>query len=409
MQKRIFWLGMLLFGLLLTGCVRPWGGEVVDAVPEPLPSFTPVPASAIPSQTPTSTATSTTTPTATPTNTPAPTATPSRIVQGPAGFPANVNPLTGLTVDDPTLMDRNPVAIKISNFPRGLRPHSGLSSADMVFEYYIGVGATRFTAIFYGQDIDKAGPIRSARLIDIPLVRAYQGIMGFVSADAYVYERVTNALGGRAISQSGQTCPAICRTGSGDVNSVFSNTAEMTIWADEYRGITPEKPNLDGMLFDSEPPTSGETGTQLGVNYSFTTRSEWRYNDETGLYERWIEQLDQNNRMSMIPLIDRNNDEQVTAANVIVMFSEHIELQPTLHDIPLKDNQSGERGILFRDGQTYEIRWRSINPDRPFQFYSPDGNLMTLKPGNTFVQIVGLRSTVDSPADGQTEIVLFLP
>lgn len=31
---------------------------------------------------------------------------------GPVGFPENVNPLTGLVVDDPSILDRRPVLIK---------------------------------------------------------------------------------------------------------------------------------------------------------------------------------------------------------------------------------------------------------------------------------------------------------
>jgi len=124
--------------------------------------------------------TGTATPTATLTETPVPTP----AAYGPFDFPENVNPLTGLVVEDTQLLNRRPVAVKVSNFPRELRPHSGLSFADIVYEYYIGTGATRFTAIFYGDNAEKAGPVRSARLIDASLVSIYQGVLGFVSAFA---------------------------------------------------------------------------------------------------------------------------------------------------------------------------------------------------------------------------------
>ena len=61
-------------------------------------------------------------------------------------FPDNVNPLTGLVVDDPSRLERRPVMVKVSNFPRTGRPHAGLSFADIVFEYYIGYGMNRFCA-----------------------------------------------------------------------------------------------------------------------------------------------------------------------------------------------------------------------------------------------------------------------
>ena len=105
---------------------------------------------------PTANATATTSPSATPT--PLPTITPSPAITplypvkgyGPSNFPADVDPLTGLPVSDPSLLQRRPMLIKVSNLPRNVRPQWGLSLADVVFEYYTEEGSTRFAAIFYG-------------------------------------------------------------------------------------------------------------------------------------------------------------------------------------------------------------------------------------------------------------------
>ncbi|MEN9564193.1 MAG: hypothetical protein RIR73_2437, partial [Chloroflexota bacterium] len=59
------------------------------------------------------------------------------------------NPLTGLPVSDPSFLQRRPLAIKIANSPDYVRPQSGLTLADVVYEYYIEWGDTRFIAIFY--------------------------------------------------------------------------------------------------------------------------------------------------------------------------------------------------------------------------------------------------------------------
>src|SRR5262245_38861938 len=54
--------------------------------------------------------------------------------------PTSLNPLTGLPPSDPALLDRRPLAIKVANYPRYIRPQSGLTLADNVFEYYIEGG-----------------------------------------------------------------------------------------------------------------------------------------------------------------------------------------------------------------------------------------------------------------------------
>jgi hypothetical protein len=125
----------------------------------------------------------------------------------PTNFPSDVDPLTGLTVSDPTILDRRPVMIKVSNYPRSTRPHAGLSSADIVFDYYIGEGGNRFLALFYGQNTDAAGPIRSGRLVDRWLVRMYQGILGLEYAYAPVYTKILDQLGySRMVSGTDNTC-----------------------------------------------------------------------------------------------------------------------------------------------------------------------------------------------------------
>ncbi len=73
---------------------------------------------------------------------------------GPVDFPVDINPLTGLSTE-PTLLDRRPMLIKISNLPRDVRPQFGLSWADIVYEYYTEEGTTRFIAIYYSQDAEQ--------------------------------------------------------------------------------------------------------------------------------------------------------------------------------------------------------------------------------------------------------------
>jgi hypothetical protein len=64
------------------------------------------------------------------------------------------------------MLNRRPIVIKVENIPRQDRPQWGLTLADIVFEYYTEQGGTRFAAVYYGQEAEKVGPIRSARFFD---------------------------------------------------------------------------------------------------------------------------------------------------------------------------------------------------------------------------------------------------
>jgi len=69
----------------------------------------------------------------------------------PTAAPTNYNPLTGLPVEDSSLLQIPAVLVSISHFPVTARPQAGLSFAPYVFEIYITEGATRFLTTFYGE------------------------------------------------------------------------------------------------------------------------------------------------------------------------------------------------------------------------------------------------------------------
>src|SRR5216684_927532 len=107
-----------------------------------------------------STASATTEPTITPTA--GPTASPTleptpKGAVGPFNFPPNVNPLTGEVVADPAVLQRRPLAVKISNAPPLVRPQAGIGDADLVFEHLTEGRLTRFTAVFWTHTPPRVG------------------------------------------------------------------------------------------------------------------------------------------------------------------------------------------------------------------------------------------------------------
>jgi hypothetical protein len=126
------------------------------------------------------------TPTLEPTEDPNPTATPWPTLD------ADACPLTGLSVSDPALLERRPLAIKIQNVPVA-RPQYGLPQADIVYEHLSEAGITRFTAIYLCQEIEKVGSTRSARFIDLEIPAMYESLLAFSGTSAGLYPKYLNA------------------------------------------------------------------------------------------------------------------------------------------------------------------------------------------------------------------------
>ncbi len=395
--------------LLLTACQTASPSPTVDlAQTAAVETIT-----ALPTSTHQPTATNSITPTATktrvPSATPTITQTATPAAYGPTGFPANINPLTGLAVSDPTILNRRPVMVKVSNFPASGRPHAGLSYADIVFDYGIDGGTNRFLAVYYGQDASKVGPIRSGRYVDADLVPMYQGILAYASAWAPELSKILSVLGNRAFMEGTNTCPAICRdtelSPTPIVTNLFANTAAMTTYAAAH-GVTQQKYNLDGMAFNPTPPSGGQPGTFLSVNFGSTNQADWRYDAVTGKYLRWIEERgadglavkDSNGNLKMIPLIDRDNNQQLAFSNVIMIYAPYTKDFEAVYEIPVSTQFSYQKAIIFRNGQEYDAYWKSVGTDKPIQFFDANKQPFQLQPGNTYIVIGGTNSQFSQPA-----------
>jgi hypothetical protein len=310
------------------------------------------------------------------------------VLIGPDTYPANINPLTGLTVEDPAVLNRRPIMVKISNFPPEVRPQSGLNSADLVWESLLAGGVTRFNAFYLSQDVAPVGPIRSARLVDFQLLRAYrslwvysgmaQGTLDRLNADALAQSRAVGGAG---------PCPALCRIpreGMALEHTLFGDVAALREMAViNERDVTPEP--LSGMAFSTSIPTDGLALNSVQVQYRETT-IEWQYDAEQG---RWLRFQDGEAQF------DALDDQPVSTANVIIMEAEHIE-QPIVTegywgpanyavDVPLL--RSG-RMVLLRDGQMFEGQWTREISSTPINLLDLEGQPIALKPGNTFVNLV---------------------
>jgi hypothetical protein len=322
-------------------------------------------------------------------------------------FEPGVNPLTGLAVDDLEKLNRRPVMVKVSNWPREGRPHAGLSSADIVFEYFIGHQMNRFLAVYYGDDADVIGPVRSGRLVDPQLVNLYQGLLIYGDADPQVDEVIIEKLGDRALAFAEVPCPPMCGTVTHSATGVFADSGATTKYSLSI-GVDNTTPDLRGMYFREEPPSGDAKGASLRVEYADFSIMEWRHDAEDGTYHLWME-AETEDGLKLKPMTDRNNDVSITFDNLIVMYADYIEYASTLHDIKIQDASGYQPALLFRDGILTYGTWRVPEPDRPIIFETPEGDSLPLKPGRTWIVIVGNSSQTMQPSGGEWEIYFALP
>lgn len=307
---------------------------------------------------------------------------------GPDTYPTGINPLTGLPVSNPDLLNRRPLIIKISNNPAIVRPQSGLNEADIVWEHLLSGGVTRFSAIFLSTDLEHIGPVRSARLVDFEFTRIYRGLFTYSGMAQGTLDvlRGDALMASRVVGGSGP-CPPLCRFPRDGValeHTLFANAAGLRDMAVTMgRDVTPEP--IYGMAFSQTPPDGGVAADGITIDYRETS-VDWVYDPGS---QHWFRSQDGE------PHFDAYSNTRVNAANILVLEEDHTE-QPFVSEgywgpgnFAFSVNFIGSgRIFLFRDGRYYEGEWRRATREDPLTYYDLEGNVLPFKPGNTFVNLV---------------------
>jgi hypothetical protein len=381
----------LLSGLLflaLSGCGATLTPLPTPETPVPSATFTPFPALPTPSLTPSPFP---------PTSTPDPT----------------LNPLTGLPAVHPELLQHRPVAIKITNFPRYVRPQSGLSHADVVFEYYIEAELTRFIAVFYGDEAERVGPVRSGRYFDAHVARMFQSFFVFKFADPRVMRYLTNSdLAPYLLVIENGECPpfALGKNTFDNYNNVFFELVKFRRVCLARMQAEDRPPSFTPWRFDPRPP-QGEVGVRISIRYSADSYHLWLYDTSSGRYQRYQETADTRDGKpeSYAPLTDALDGRPILADNVVVLFVPHLFANRyDKDDEVFQINLEGfGPAVLFRDGMAQEGYWRREETYQPLRLTDAYGEPLPLRPGITFYQVLGLSSRYWSAPDGWHFIFQF--
>lgn len=309
------------------------------------------------------------------------------------------NPLTGLPPADPSLLNRRPMVIKIANAPDYVRAQSGLSMADAAFEYYIEWGETRFIAVYYGNDLERVGPVRSGRFFDEHVARMYHAYLVFKYADRREFDYLkAGTLSDFLVVPGNGACPpfVVGKQQRDTYNNIFFNTIK---FADclAQEGKDNSRPTLRSGFFSDAAVESALAVNRIFVYYSPQSFGYWNYDATRRKYFRYQEAQDitGNQPETYVPLMDAETGLPVTADNVIVLFVPHLfantfDQEDEVYHIDLAD--SGQ-AFVFRDGIAVPARWQRTDADQPLLLTTLKGTPIYLRPGRTFYQVIGETST----------------
>lgn len=269
-----------------------------------------------------------------------------------------------------------PLGMMIENHQQA-RPQSGLSFADVIYEAVAEGGITRFLAMYYCQDADPVGPIRSARVYFLSFVSEYGDFPLYTHVGGANMPGPADALS--QISQFGWTAyndlnqfsigfPTFWRDydrlgrTTDTEHTMYSTTTKLWNFAAKSRKLT--NVDEDGKQWDekfvpytfkedaplSQRPTKQNVGITFWEGYA-QYAVDWTFDRETNMYKRGHKGAAQ---------IDNNTDEQLTAKAVVVLFMQESNANDGYENNAhlLYKTQGTGKAIVFMDGKRTDGTWR---------------------------------------------------
>lgn len=294
--------------------------------------------------------------------------------------------LSGLPVDE-KIGNRRPIAIMLNNL-QAAQPMSGVSYADVVYEYVVEGAITRLMGLFENYDkLDKIGSVRSCREYFVYTALEFDAIyMHFGQAsyavDLLNQDYVDNLNG---LGPAGDTCyyrttdrkaPHNVYTSA---NGIEAGIKQMGYREDHYDGYKGKFKfcDLDKVITNE----NGNSAKHIEPNYKIN-KPWFDYNEETQKYDRY--QYDG-------PQIDDLTGEQISFDNVILQYNFWTQLDDK--DYLAFDCHSGGAIQYCTHGKYISGTWkRELNEDNydmsAIRYYDNEGNEIEINNGKTFICII---------------------
>lgn len=345
-----------------------------------------------------------------------------------AGLPKTEEcPLSGAMYSKPEKdlwEKRRPLGVMVEN-SKAARPQSGLSSADVVYEAVAEGGITRFMAVFYCQDTDYVGPVRSARTYYLDWISEYGNSPLYAHVGGANTPGPADALGqiGRYgwegyndLNQFSIGFPTFWRDydrlgkDTATEHTVYASTEKLWAFAAAKRKLTnveiDDQTNkevawnasfIKWTFKDDADVTLRPANFSASFNFSGTQASymddylvSWQYDHDSNSYLRSNGGGEHR---------DMNTNSQILAKNVLILFmpmsiaddgySEENHGSHTLYG----DKGSGKAKFMI-DGKVIDGTWAKKSRIDRTRFFDQNGVEVKLNRGLVWIEILPVGQTV---------------
>jgi len=277
-----------------------------------------------------------------------------------------------------------PVAIQIENLIT-VRPQAGLASANLVYEALAEGGITRFLAIFAsGDQIDKIGPVRSARPYFLDWTAEYEAVYAHCggSPQALIDINTYNVL---SINQIGGDHGYYWRDDTRLAPHNLYSSSELLARALRDKEAD-EEGDYDSWLFKEEEALSSRPTEAKTITIDFSTYSyevEYVYDRQQNVYLR---------SQAGEAHLDEISEKQIAPKNIVVQYVEtRLADESRLSMATIGEGEA----LVFFDGKAQEATWKKDDRQDRTKFYDLNDKEIRFNAGTTWIEVVPTDRTVE--------------
>jgi hypothetical protein len=274
-------------------------------------------------------------------------------------------------------------AIMIEN-TAAARPQSGLSLADIVYEITVdGWNISRMIAIFSTNHPTKVGPVRSARMPFVYLMKEWKlpfvhfGSAATGQGDALTLLKSIN-LPIRFDGHKGLNDEFYSR------DSARTSPHNAYFNADKAKVKIPELSYEQRFTFDEVSNVDDSDVLTIFMKYSSINNIKYVFDLASKTYLRFV-----NNE----PHMDAYTGRQIGVTNIIVLHAPHRSVETV--EYVLVDFVGEGKAEYFVNGKHEVGTWLKSSDEAITKYFDSTGEEIVLLPGNTWIQVVHNKIIID--------------
>ena len=272
-----------------------------------------------------------------------------------------------------------PIAVMIDNH-KDAWPQAGLEQAYAVYEIIVEGGETRLMACFKGADLEKIGPVRSARhyFLDYAMENdaIYTHFGWSPQAESDITKYAIHNING--ITESSTDFWRV-KDKVSPHNAVTSTKSILKMAEQKGYRTTSDKKSVLNYVTDEVELAEGESATKITIPHSDTHTVSYEYDKETGRYTRYAR-----NKLQT----DWDTQKPITTKNIIITQCENYTLQDKENKGRQGLNNIGTfEGYYITNGRAIKIKCIKNAREEKTRYEDLNGNEINVNDGNTFIQI----------------------